>query len=384
MPHTTKVRFDMVVVGAGPAGSTAALAAARRGWRVALVDQRTFPRDKSCGDGLGPAAVRLLRSLHLGAILDGYEPAQSLRVFGPRGMEFTASVSGMDGDGELGYVIPREVFDDRLHRAALEAGAHDYSGHRVVEAGCDRGRWVRTKHGRLEADLVVAADGAYSLLRRSVAGKPSERTTAIAMRAYAATGDGGMVFEWSRELLPAYGWIFPTGRGTANVGVGVMLTARRRRGIDLRAALERFAESCRRRGIALGPLDRHRSHHLPLGIRPPRLAYNGLVLIGDAASMINPLSGEGIAYGMAAAYRLVSGLAAPGDQAGLAGFERWYRRAHRAHLRSCRLVQAAMARPWVAERLIRAARDNPALLREVTGLLFDTGSLRLSTLRALR
>lgn len=370
-----------MVVGAGPAGSIAALAAARRGWRVALVDQRTFPRDKSCGDGLGPGAVRLLKKLHLGALLDGYAPSRSLRVFGPSGVEFSTAVSGMDGDGELGYVIPREEFDHRLHQAALEAGAHDYSGRKVTATGVDTVRWVQTRRERLAAPLVIAADGAYSLLRRSVAGKPSDRTTAIAMRAYATTSGADLVFEWSRDLLPAYGWIFPTGQGTANIGVGVMLNARRRRAIDLRAALEQFAESCRRRGIGLGPLGRFRSHHLPLGIRPPRLAYNGMVLIGDAASMINPLSGEGIAYGMAAAHRLVSGLAAPGDRAGLADFERWYRREHRAHLRSCRAVQVAMSRPWVAERLIRAARDRPALMRDVTDLLFDTGSLRVDTIR---
>lgn len=124
MTHTTKVRFDIVVVGAGPAGSTAALVAAPRGWRVALVDQRTFPRDKSCGDGLGPSAVRLLRKLHLGDILVGREPARSLRVFGPRGMQFQAPVSGMDEDGELGYVIPREEFDDRARHGERRHRRH--------------------------------------------------------------------------------------------------------------------------------------------------------------------------------------------------------------------------------------------------------------------
>lgn len=374
-----------MVVGAGPAGATAALAAARRGWKVALVDQRTFPRDKSCGDGLGPGAVRLLRELDLTAILNGREPARGLKVFGPRGVEFAAPVSRPDGDGELGYVVPREEFDDYLRQAAVDAGAIDHSGQKVVGTGYSPDqRWIDTSDGRLTADLVIAADGAYSMLRRSVAAKPSRRTTAIAMRAYATTDDdANLVFAWSRELLPAYGWVFPTGHGTANVGVGIMLNARKRSGMDLKSTLEDFAESCRRRGIGLGPLDRYRSHHLPLGIRPLRLAYNGMVLIGDAGSMINPLSGEGIAYGMTAAHRLVSGLATAGDRAGLREFERWYRRTHRAHLRSCRLVQLAMSRPWVAERLIRTARANPALLREVTDLLFDTGTLGLATMRAL-
>jgi flavin-dependent dehydrogenase len=300
-----------------------------------------------------------------------------MRVFGPRGTEFATTL-----DGELGYVIPREEFDDHLRMRAIAAGAEDLSGHKVTGTGLtDHMRWVETAEKRLEADLVIAADGAYSALRRSVAGKPKERTTAIAMRAYATTSDPGMVFEWSKELLPAYGWIFPVGDGTANVGVGVMLAARRRRAMDLREALEGFAESCRRRGIQLGPLGRHRAHHLPMGIRPPRLAYHRMVLIGDAASMVNPLSGEGIAYGMAAAHRLVSGLAAAGDQDGLAEFERWHRREHRAHLRSCRAVQIVMGRPWVAERLIRTARAHPWLLRDVTELLFGLGTLRSLGLR---
>lgn len=388
-------QFDVVVTGAGPAGSTAALVAARRGWSVALVDQRTFPRDKPCGDGLGPGVAKLLGELGLEHVLAGEHPATSLTVYGPGGTELTAALTVLDHDG---YVVPRADFDQKLRLAALKAGAVDLAGHKATATGLagDR-RWVDIQRGpatrRLTASLVVAADGAYSRMRRALgAGKPSGHSVAVAMRAYADTDafdpdgplDTRMVFEWSKELLPAYGWIFPTGRGTVNIGVGVMLPQLRRRSIDLRRVLDGFADSCRRRGMDLGHLYSRRSHHLPLARPVPRLAHERAVLIGDAGSMINPLSGEGIVYGMAAARRLAGTL--PADLSGAAaqrealkGFEAWFRRTHRAHLLSCRVAHRMMSHPWWAKHMITAADRDPVVFGDAVELLFGLGRIRFGT-----
>lgn len=386
-------QFDVIVVGAGPAGSTAALVAARRGWRVALVDQRTFPRDKPCGDGLGPGVARLLRELGLEGVLAGVPPATSLTVYGPSGAELNAPLAGTEG-----YVVPRAEFDQRLRLAALGAGATDLAGHKVTATGlADDQRWVTIRRGtaerRLYAPLVVAADGAYSVLRRALgAGRPADRSVAVAMRAYADTDafdpDGPlgtrMVFEWSKELLPAYGWVFPTGKGVVNVGVGVMLPQLRRRSMDLRRVLDGFADSCRQRGIDLGDLYARRSHHLPLARPVPRLAYERAVLIGDAGSMINPLSGEGIVYGMTAARRLVEGLPetltdAARQRQALADFDVWFRRTHRVHLISCRIAHRLMSNPWWARHMITAANRDPVVFGDAVELLFGLGRIRLDT-----
>lgn len=390
--------FDLVVVGAGPAGSTAAYLGARRGWRVALVDQRTFPRDKPCGDGLGPGVARLLWEIGLEHILAGERPATSLTVYGPAGAELNAPLTGVDGTVADGYVVPRADFDQRLRLAALGAGAKDLAGHKVTATGiADGTRWVSVRRGdgerRVGAPLVVAADAAYSTLRRALGvGKPADRSVAVAMRAYADTDafdpDGSlgtrMIFEWSKELLPAYGWIFPTGKGVVNVGVGVMLPQLRRRSMDLRRVLDGFADSCRQRGVELGDLYAYRSHHLPLARPMPRLAHESAVLIGDAGSMINPLSGEGIGYGMTAARRLVETLPAdlavgPHRQAALVDFETWFRRTHRAHLISCRVAHRLMSAPWWAKHMITAANNDPVVFGDAVELLFGLGRIRFDT-----
>ncbi|WP_329109867.1 geranylgeranyl reductase family protein [Micromonospora sp. NBC_01699] len=392
------LRFDVVVAGSGPAGATAAIVAARRGWRVALVDQRTFPRDKPCGDGLGPGVAQLLRRLDLDHILAGETPAASLTVYGPAGVELNAALTGLDGMSTEGYVVPRADFDQRLRLAALNAGAVDLSGHKVTATGlADDRRWVSVRRAgtehRLEAGLVIGADGAYSVLRRQLgAGRPSGRSTAIAMRAYADSDafdpDGPlgqrMIFEWSKEMLPAYGWVFPNGKGTVNVGVGIMVSELRRRSLDLRRVLDRFADSCRQRGIELGDLYAHRAHHLPLARPIPRLAHERAALIGDAGSMINPLSGEGIVYGMNAAYELVTRL--PANLSGaveqaraLAEFETWFRRTYRAHLISSRVAHGLMSIPWWARHMIRAANNDPVVFRDAVDLLFGLGRIRAET-----
>jgi geranylgeranyl reductase family protein len=383
-------RFDVAVVGAGPAGCVAAYTAARRGYRVALVDQRAFPRDKPCGDGLGPGVGRLLDELDLGHVLAGEAAAEALTVYGPDHTRLDADLAEL---GCRGYVVPRVELDERLRRAALDAGAEDLAEHKLVRTriGAD-GRREVTVRGRdgeeaFPVQLVVGADGAYSTTRRLLGvAKNPERHTAIAMRAYAKTtmSDPRLVFEFSRTLLPAYGWIFPTGKGVVNVGVGLMLPHLRARGHDLRTLLDKFVVSCRERGIELGDPYRHRSHHLPTAGALPRLAHERAALVGDAGSMINPVSGEGIVYGMRAAERLVAELPDDLRDAGALGaalgrYEHGFKKAHRAHILSSLAAHRMLSSPWWTVRVIKAAGRDPQVLRDAIDLLFDLGRIRPST-----
>ena len=101
--------FDVAVVGAGPAGSFAALCAARRGFSVALIDRSTFPRDKTCGDGIGPGAVRVLHDAGLEEVFDGFQPVQTVTVFGPDGSRSDSAIPDIDGEPASGFIIPRLV-----------------------------------------------------------------------------------------------------------------------------------------------------------------------------------------------------------------------------------------------------------------------------------
>lgn len=385
---------DVAVVGAGPAGSTAAIAAARRGFSVALIDRQSFPRDKACGDALGPRTTAVLHSLGLEVIVTRERVASSLFVVGPDKSEFRTRFEALDSELANGYVIPRIEFDDELRAAALDAGAHDYAGHRLVATGVAGGtRWLRLRSGQqemtLNSQLLIGADGAYSATRSFLGVKrPPLTAMAIATRAYCSTEafDSGeldmtMIFECSRDLLPGYGWIFPTGRGRANIGVGYRVSAVRGRQVDLNEKLEQFADSWRLRGVQLGPLEQRRAHQLPLASRTPRLRHERATLIGDAASMINPASGEGIAYGMTSATELVSRLPAHVDDrprldASLRSFERWFRRTHRRHFLAGELTCRLAGRPWLASRIIRASRHDNTIARDILDIQWGLGTIR--------
>jgi geranylgeranyl reductase family protein len=393
--------FDIAVVGAGPAGSVAAYTAARRGFSVALIDRQTFPRDKACGDGIGPGAVRLVQQLGLGEIFDGYAPIEAVTVLGPNGSRTDNAVPDIHGEPTTGYVVPRLEFDNRLFRAALEAGAEDLSGTRFLEMTALTGtRSVTLRNGSgtrrvISARLVLGADGAYSAVRRTLISRQEpyrSRQAGIAMRAYArspkpwaAALTPSLMLDFSRDLLPWYGWVFPVGVHKVNIGVGGSLDVMRQRGTDLGKLLGCHADAMRARGIICGELHDRRAHHLPHVGGMPKLTYPRAALIGDAASMINPVSGEGIAYAVTAADQLVRALPAwldDGDAvaAALTRFEREFRARHRRHFASSRLIIALMRNRACASVLVRAMQRDPRVL----SALFDFGPFTASmALRAL-
>ena len=359
------------------------------------------PRDKTCGDGIGPTAVRTLNEIGVGDVFDGCTPVRDVTIYGPGGEQLASPVPPIDGEAAYGYVIPRIEFDQRLFNRALAEGAEDLQGHRFTGMRLlpDRREIdLRTVDGTeltVQARLVVGADGAYSAVRKELdpaAPSAAKNHTLLAMRAYADSPDSlpgakfgpRLLFEFTRDLLPSYGWIFPADGGQINIGAGGPIPILRKRGIDLKVQIHVFADQMRARGIEIGELRDVRAHQLPHVAGLARLSHPRAVLLGDAAAMINPVSGEGIAYAVAAACGLAQAL--PDDladadalQSALDGFERAFRRHHRAHFASICISSAMLHSKTWAGILLNAAQRDPKVLEDGVNLLFGFGRIRAGT-----
>jgi geranylgeranyl reductase family protein len=280
--------WDLVVVGGGPAGASAALGAlaADPSLSVLMLDRRDFPRDKACGDGIAPHVFDLLAEVDVTGIVDDWTPVRRFAL--------TRGEVGVDRDmARPNWVVPRTIFDQRLVEAAQAAGA-ELIRRRV--RGLEIQPGFVTVDGDLEARFVVGADGAYSVVRRDLG--LAAGPVALAIRGYAPTPAGraaSQVIAYGPGRQPSYAWSFDRGDGWSNVGYGEQLTPDRPRPsrADLMAHLE---------ALLPGATDGGKSwwgHHLPLSGWSWRPRPGPVMLAGDAAGLINPMTGEGIYYAVA-------------------------------------------------------------------------------------
>jgi geranylgeranyl reductase family protein len=308
------LRTDVLVVGAGPAGSAAAAWAAQSGLDVLLADAAVFPRDKTCGDGLTPRAVAELQKLGLDDWLRAHAVNQGLRAHG-----FGQTLMLPWPGGNLpawGSAVARTELDDHLRTTAIKAGADAVDGARAVGVRMDGARVAAVEFARgsrqgerfeVACDRLVVADGVRSPLGKLL-GRQWHRETVygVAGRAYA---DSTMADDpWisshlelrdeQDQVLSGYGWIFPLGSGEVNVGVGTLATAKRPAEVAIRPLMAHYAE-LRRSDFGLGQeLRMPTSALLPMGGAVSGVAGVNWALIGDAAACVNPLNGEGIDYGL--------------------------------------------------------------------------------------
>lgn len=359
---------DVAVVGAGPAGAAAALAARRAGASVLLLDRADFPRDKACGDGIAAHALDVLADLGVPDPVAGYPPLTGLRLVGPYGASVARRLP------RPAYTVPRRVFDARLVAAAVAAGAR-LVRHTVrhLEERDDQVILDRA----IAARAVIGADGAGSTVRRAL-GTPAnpDRHLALAIRGYAPAPSGPpeQLIVTCGEGWPAYAWSFPIGDGTANIGYGEVLRGQR---VSRRHLLARLAVLLP--GTDPATVTAPRAHHLPLSTHRPPPGRGRILLAGDALSLINPFTGEGIFYAVLSG--ALAGTAAartPGHAA--RAYTRALGRRLGAHLRHSSTAAWLARRRTVVEATVGAAARDARVFDSVVELGLGDGRLDARTL----
>jgi geranylgeranyl reductase family protein len=382
-------RCDVLVVGAGPAGSACARLLAREGWDVVLVDQHVFPREKTCGDGLIPDAHAALKKLQVfDEVMRHAQPVQHVGCIGPRG-------GRVDVQGELA-VLPRKVLDDILCRAAQHAGARFFApvrfespleeGGRVVGASLKVGDAVH----ELRASWVVMATGAVP--QAMIAAGLCERRTpsGIALRGYvkndAMVGRiKALEIVWHKKLRPGYGWIFPCPDGVFNIGVGIVHShdiengKGKMRDANLREVFQALrdcyapAEELMRTGTLLGEL---KGAPLRCTLDGARYSKPGLLATGEAVGSTYSFTGEGIGKaletGILAAEALLRGGRSGADDAAVRSDYESHLRALKPKFELYEKANLVNAHPWLADLVIWRAKKSERLRRRMTGVLNET------------
>lgn len=379
-------RCDVLVVGAGPAGSAAAIQLANGGLDVVLVDQHAFPRDKVCGDALIPDAHAALKQLGLlRAVMAKARPVAHVGCVAPRG-------GRVDVPGTLA-VLPRRVLDDMLCRAAVLSGARMIAPARFVEPLLEADRVVGARlRGRecvrdVQARWVVLATGAVPQALMAAGVCKRQLPSSVALRGYVRHPEmegkiNALDIVWDRALKPGYGWVFPCGEGLFNIGVGVAhghrgVGSAKRDEANLRDIFETFTRiyAPARDLMAGGRLEGDlKGAPLRCTLEGAAWSRDGLLVTGEAAGSTYAFTGEGIGKametGMLCAEAILGG---GGDDVVRSDYENSLKRL-KPRFDLYERANQVNAHPWLADLLVWRARRSPRLVRRMSGVLDETSN----------
>ncbi len=306
--------YDIIIIGAGPAGSSAALYAQKLGLKTILLDKSIFPRDKICGDALSGKSVRYMRELDILNEVPKLNGSLIKRItFGsPSHKQFDIDLSGSKDKIKEGFVIPREIFDNFLFNKAKNI-TDTKEGFKVTDIIYEDKKIIGVEgisdkeKQRIYAPIILGCDGPNSIISRKLGfHEEDESNMAIAIRCY-YKGVKGLTdqieLHFVDEVLPGYFWMFPAGDDIANIGIGLSKKEAKKDKRKLTQILKDVIESdyFKDRFSESEKLENPKGWSLPLG-RIVRPSYgDGFMLLGDAAGLVDPFTGEGIGNAMASA-----------------------------------------------------------------------------------
>ena len=395
-----KYFYDVVIVGAGPSGSNAAISYKNLNpdLKVAIFDKAHFPRDKSCGDAIGPGVISALKRFNNEHIIKNDPEVVSTTLFGRKNIGIHNYIPEVKNkEDSIVYVIPRYDLDNRIFYLEKKCGAVSYEGFRYInfEKKEDSLKVKFEDENKqefiIETNLLIGADGANSRVRKSLNIKQnSDWHKAIAIRAYIDSPnyvdvfkERTLMFEINVSAIKGYAWAFPSKGNLVNIGIGVPLSLFKKEKMNINNLLDEFINTLSKRGVKVENLRMEKSFLLPFASSRPKLAHDRVALIGDAGSMINPMSGEGIFYGMEAGYLLAKDTFELLDNNidklnfGIKNYENRFNKRFGKHFLSCSLARLVFQSPFMTKRLLAIASADQHTIDFVVELLFDEANLTL-------
>ena len=395
--------FDVLIVGAGPSGSNTAISYKNLNpdLKVGIMDKAVFPRDKSCGDAIGPGVINALKRFNNEHILDNEPEVISTSLFGPDNIGIQNYIPKVKNkDDSVVYVIPRYELDNRIFNIAKDLDVTSLEDTRYInyeniedeqvlkveiETSSKEKKFIFTK-------LLVGADGANSRVRKSLNLKQnSDLHKAIAIRAYINSPnyleifkERTLMFEINVSALKGYAWAFPSKDDLINIGIGMPLNLFKKDDMDINKMLDSFITTLESKGVVVNNLRMEKSYMLPFASSRPKLSHDKIALVGDAGSMINPMSGEGIFYGMEAGYLLAKETFSSFNSQNenelnqnLKKYEKKLNQRFGKHFLSCTLARFILQSPFMTKRLLRIASVDKNTINFVVELLFDEARLTI-------
>ena len=383
-------QHDVLVIGAGPAGAAAGYWLAKEGLDVVMLEKKSFPREKTCGDGLTPRGVKQVVDMGLGDQLTQYHRYNGLRA---TGMGRVLELDWPDHPvyPQHGYVVRRRELDQMVAQNAVSAGAVLLEGHEAVapllDRGFVRGATVNVKGSDSPIDItakyVVVADGANSRFGRALGTfRTKEWPYGTAIRTYWETprhADPWIesaldVKDRNGNPMPGYGWIFPVGDGTVNIGVGLLSTFRDFKSVNTTHLLNEYAHMVADRWEIDPdrPTGKATSGRIPMGGSVGPKSGPTYLVVGDAAGSVNPFNGEGIDYAYETA-RLAAGVLADAiknnDPAALQRYQTLLDDEYGQYFKVARLFARVIGRPVLMRELTRAGMHSRTLMEWVLRIM---------------